>query len=180
MIINIASHNPVKVESVMELLSEHQVFEEMIFHPISVDSNISEQPLSLQETIQGAKNRAKNSFVNCDLSIGIESGLMQLPTDNETHVDVCICAIYDGSEFYLGQSSAFILPKIVTDLIFNQKLNLAQAMRQAGLTTKDNLGSEEGAIGIFTRGRLSRKGYTKQAILMALVPFENSPIFICQ
>jgi non-canonical (house-cleaning) NTP pyrophosphatase len=41
------------------------------------------------------------------------------------------------------------------------------------MTTNENIGSEEGAIGILTKGRMTRKEYTKQALRTALIHLET-------
>lgn len=121
------------------------------------NSQVSAQPKSLDETITGAMNRAKNVFSNCDYSIGLESGLMNVPNTKSGYMDVCVCAIYDGKEFHLGLSSAWEFPnKSVTELIVNQGLDMSQAINKAGLVNNPNIGLEEGAIGILTKGRLDR------------------------
>ena len=85
-----------------------------------------------------------------------------------------MCVIYDGREFHFGMSSGWEFPKkVVLDSIMNEGLDINEAMYKHGLTQKKNIGSEEGAISYFTRGRLDRKEYTKQALRMALIHLEN-------
>lgn len=83
-----------------------------------VSSEIAEQPLTEAETIQGAKNRAKNSFLaddSVDLAFGMEGGLSKI--DNIYHL-VCITAIYTkNNSYYLGISSKLPLPKTVSEKI---------------------------------------------------------------
>ena len=52
-------------------------------------------------------------------------------------------------------------------------LDLGQAMRLSGLTHKFEVGKEEGSIGVLTKGKVSRRDYTEQAIRMAFIPFQN-------
>ncbi len=98
---------------------------------------------------------------------------MQVPFSKTGHMDVCACAIYDGREFHLGLSSAWEFPdKKVLDYMLNDGLDMSQAINKAGLTKNPKVGSEEGAIGILTKGRLDRKEYTKQALRTALIHLE--------
>lgn len=76
-----------------------------------VSSSVSNQPKSLDETVRGAMNRALGSFVDCSYSFGIESGLMAVPNTKSGFMDVCVCAIYDGTEYHIGLSSAWEAPK---------------------------------------------------------------------
>ncbi len=131
----------------------------------------------MNETIQGAMNRATNAFSDCQYSFGLESGLMKVSHTKTGYMDFCACAIYDGKNHHLGLSSAFEYPLEVTQLVFKKGLDINQAFYKTGLTKDPKVGSAGGAIGILTKGRLLRKDYTKQAITMALIHLENKKIF---
>ena len=169
MIINIGSTNQVKVNALKETLVNYNKFKESKVLSLSVKSNVDEQPKSMDETIKGAINRAKASFKGCDLSFGIEDGLMEVPYTKSNYMNICVCAIYDGEEIHLGTSGLHEYPKEITELIFEKNYDLNQAFLEKGLTDKPRIGSEEGAIGIISKGILPRKEYTKQAIVMALI-----------
>ncbi len=77
--INVASKNPVKVGAVREIIRDYELLRDSSVSSYVADSGMSEQPRSLAETVQGAINRAKNAFNDCDYSFGIESGFMELP-----------------------------------------------------------------------------------------------------
>ena len=54
----------------------------------------------------------------------------------------------------------------------------SDAVRIAGLTDHVKLGNTEGGlIGLLTKGRVSRKEYTKQAIVNALIQLDNPDIY---
>jgi len=140
---------------------------------LEVSSEVNDQPKSLDETVKGAMSRAKNVFSDCDYGFGIESGLMAVPSTKTGHMDVCVCAIFDGKEYHLGLSSAWEAPKEVADYILNEGMDMNEAAYKAGLTRDLNVGSAEGLIGIVTKGRLTRKEYTKEAIRSALIHLEK-------
>ena len=171
----VGSTNQVKIEAVREALSEYGLDAEII--SVKASSDVSEQPKSLDETIKGAMNRAKNAFSNCTYSIGLESGLVPIPHTKTGYMDICACAIYDGKEFHLGMSSAFEYPREMTRLVFEENLDIDQAAFKTGLTKNPDVGSKEGVIGILTKGRLLRKDYTKQAVVTALIHLENPHLF---
>jgi inosine/xanthosine triphosphatase len=144
---------------------------------IETHSGVADQPKSLEETMRGAMNRAKGALKDCDYSIGLESGLMHVPLSKTGYMDVCVCAIYDGNEFYFGLSSAWEFPdKKILDMMLNEGLDMSQAINKAGLTNNTNVGSENGAIGILTKGRMGRKEYTKQALRTALIHLEPNDL----
>ena len=172
--IKVGTKNKAKVDSVIEIIEEYPHLKESIIEGVSIPSGVSDQPKSLEETINGAINRAKGIFMDCDYSIGIESGMMSVPMSKSGYMDVCVCAIYDGKECHLGLSSAWEFPDTsVTDLIMKEGLDMSQAINKAGMTKNEKIGSEEGAIGILTKGRMTRKEYTKQALRTALIHLET-------
>lgn len=175
--INIGSKNKQKVEAVKEILKEYPEFCDADISEKEAESEVSDQPKSLDETIKGAMNRAENAFVECDYSFGMESGLMKVPKTKTGYMDVTACAIYDGEVFHLGLSSAFEYPIEITEHILKNETNISDAFHEFGLTKSKSLGAEEGAIGILTKNRLNRKEYTKQAIRTALIHLENKHLY---
>ncbi len=174
--IKVASTNPQKIQAVKDLSLEYDFLKDSFIEGVSVPSGVSDQPKSLDETITGAKNRAKSAFEDCELSFGLESGLMNVPETKSGQMDVCVCAIYDGKEFHLGLSSAFEAPKRVTELMA-EGMNMSDACFEAGLTDDKNIGSSEGLIGLLTKNKITRLEYTKQAVATALIHLENRDLF---
>mgnify|MGYP001570777324 CR=1 FL=1 len=175
--INIASKNPIKIEAVRETLVSYPDLANYEIVGIETNSGVNEQPKSLEETVQGAISRAKAVFNGCIYSFGIESGLMAVPQTKTGSMDFCVCAIYDGKNYHLGLSCAFEFPTKVTQMIHEDGIDANEAFYRCGLTSNRKIGSSEGAIGMLTRGRMSRKDYTKQAIQMALIHLENRELY---
>jgi len=177
MIINVASQNQVKVDAVKELIKAYDFISQAEVRGLEVSSEVSEQPKSLEETISGAINRARAVFSRCSYSFGIEGGLMQVPQTKTGNMNICACAIYDGENYHLGLSCAFEFPPVVTRMIYREGIDANEAFFKSGLTENRRIGSSEGIIGMLTRGRMTRKDYTKQAIQMALIHLENSDLY---
>jgi inosine/xanthosine triphosphatase len=175
--INVGSKNKAKVEAVRESIKDYDLLRDAKVFEQNVSSEISEQPKSINETIKGAMNRAKNVFMNCDYSFGIEDGLMKVPYTKTDYMNICACVIYDGREYYVGLSSAFEYPHNVMKLVFEEGLDISQAFNKVGLTNNPQIGSAEGVIAILTKNRLLRKEYTKQSIIMAMIHLENAKLF---
>lgn len=172
----VASMNQVKLSAVEEVVADYAGFSSVKVRGVAVETSVRDQPLSLEEVVRGAKERAVRAFADCKLSIGLESGLMEIPVTDGEYMDICICSIYDGQRHHIGMSCGFRLPKEVTNLIVNEGLDLNQAMHRCGLTCNPTLGGAEGAIGLLTNGRICRKDYCKQAIITALISIENSSL----
>lgn len=171
--INVGSKNNIKIIAVRETISDYDSLSTAKVLGLNVSSEISKQPKSLDETILGSINRARNAFQDCDLSFGLEDGLMKVPYSNSDYMNICACVIYDGQNNHLGLSPAFEYSQDVTKLVINEGLDINQAFYRVGLTTNKKIGSAEGTIGFLTNGRLIRKEYTKQAIMMALIHLEK-------
>ena len=170
--INVASGNPVKVNAVREILQNypHLAGYKIVSFPVS--SDVSEQPKTLEETSQGAMNRAKKAFQNCDYSVGIESGFIDFPSARTGHMELSIGVIYDGENYFFGFSPAFECPLSVMEHV-NRGLDLNQACYAAGLSDNHQVGSEQGIVGILTKGRKTRMDYAKDALIMALMHLEE-------
>jgi inosine/xanthosine triphosphatase len=175
--INIGSKNIVKIESVREVICEYPDFSDSIIISVESQSGVSHQPKSMDETITGAINRSKGCFSECDYSFGIESGLMKVPYTKSGYMDFTCCAIFDGKNISLGLSPALEFPTKATKMMFDEDINITDALLKEGLTKNPELGSAEGALGVLTKGRVTRKDYTKQAIHMAMVHLENPGLY---
>lgn len=201
-IIVVGTTNPAKLAAVRELQAKwpllhghgsanipHTVMPEIV--GIAVESGVRAQPLSLEDTIEGAENRARAAYEHfcnpkimddrtslCDvLAIGIESGLMVAPVRYEggyllvrhRPMDVCACVLFDGNKSAVGLSGAWELPAEVADLALHKRADLNEAFHKLGYTEDLKIGNGAGVISLLSDGRLTRTEYTKQAIEMALV-----------
>lgn len=167
MIIRVGSLNPVKLGAIRAEMGER--FPEAVFEPVAADSGVSDQPIGLEETLRGARNRAENAFADCFLSVALESGLVEAPGSNTGYMNLTACAIFDGRQMYLGLGPAFELPGEVTRLVVEEGLELDPAVRRAGLTDNHRIGYAQGIIGILSGGRVTRLDYSRPAVSMALV-----------
>ncbi len=175
--IGIGSTNQVKVNAVKEVIADYEMFKYAEVVPVETSSGVSNQPLSLQETITGAKNRAKAAYAGNDYGVGLESGLFDVPDTKTGMMDTCVCAIYDGREFHIGLSSCFEYPIKVTEMVRKGTHDITQAFNEHKLSDDPKLGAADGAIGLLTKGRVKRIDYTKQAVVMALIHLENPELY---
>ncbi len=175
--INVGSSNEVKVEAVKEVIKDYPILLNAEVNGVAVEPGVSKQPMGIEEIVRGATNRAINAFHDCDYSVGIEDGLIEIPFTETGYMNISFCVIYDGKESYLGASSLFEYPVQVINLVMEEGLDINQAVHKCGLTNNPKIGSSVGAVGILTRYRLSRKEYTKQSITTALIRLENSNSF---
>ena len=175
--VTIGSKNKVKIDAVREMLADYPMFGGAEVEAVETASGVSAQPKNLEEIVRGAENRAKGAFKDCDYSFGIEGGFANVPRTKTGFMQFEVCVIYDGDNFHLGLSSGFEAPREVMRLILEEGLDLSKAANRVGLHPDENIGASIGIINPLTKGRLSRKEYTKEAIRMALIHLENAHLY---
>lgn len=170
----VASKNPVKINATLEAFQQVFQNEQLDIASISVPSEVSEQPMTSQETLDGARNRVRNAQKELpygDYWVGIEGGI------DETKDGMTAFAwVYILSKTRTGQSqtSTFYLPPRVTELI-HQGVELGHANDQ--VFGERNSKQKGGAVGSLTGGILGRTEYYVQAVVLALIPFLNPDIY---
>ncbi|HLC70741.1 MAG TPA: inosine/xanthosine triphosphatase [Candidatus Nanoarchaeia archaeon] len=175
MIIHVGSQNQVKVEAVKEVFVHYDLFSAAEVKGVKVSSEVSAQPLTLEETITGAKMRAVRAFPGSAYAVGLESGAHRIV--DERYMELTVCSIYDGKKHHLGYSSAFEIPPQMAKLLL-RGFTLERACVEAGLTQNQQIGKAGGSIQILSHGKLTRKEYTKQAIVTALFSLQNPQLYI--
>lgn len=142
----LGSLNKVKLEATQEVLKDYEVV------GIAVSSGVNVQPLTDDETILGAINRAKN-LPQDGLRIGLEAGV-QMQNDILFLVNWGVLIDNKDNIYYAG-GTRIPLDEFVKEGIFTEKKELADVMDEY-LHTKD-IRIKEGAIGYFTNSLVKRK-----------------------
>ena len=176
----VGSANAAKLEAVRSGLA--RFFPDFEVEGREVPSGVSEQPVGLDEIIQGARNRARRSFAqgNCDLSAGIEDGLVPMPFVPTGYVNLGCCALYDGQQEAYGFSSGFEYPPAcVAEATRFARVPIGEAFQRL---FEPRAGDPEpgpwaGNIGRLTGGVLSRADYGSHAVICALVRFLHPELY---
>lgn len=177
--IKVGSKNKLKIGAVMDAVN---LYPDLFPNPdiSGVDVTVEQfgHPKNLKETVEGAIERARSAFKDCELSFGLEGGLMEVPYSKTGFMEVGVCAIYDGKNIHLGLSPAYEWPKKINDLIISGQADASQAFRQVGFTEHEKLGAMEGGIaGVLTGGRMTRETQTRYSIITALVQLEKKEFY---
>ena len=177
--INVGSKNKTKIQAVADsVLLYPNLFPNAEVVGIDVNIELFGHPKNLQETVDGAVARAKQAFVDCDYSFGLEGGQMEVPHSKSGFMEVGACAVYDGKNICIGLSPAFEWPIEVTKYILDGKGDASKAFKELGLTEHDKLGAQDGGIaGFLSNGRMTREDFTKYGIIMALIQLEWPEIY---
>ena len=146
--IAIGTTNPTKVNAIQQVFGKNAKYT-----AISVDSQVSAQPFSDEETIEGAINRAKKSVskANSDIGIGLEGGVVV------TKYGLMLCnwgaLIHPDHPPIIAGGARILLPEVVAREVREGK-ELGVVMEE--YTLQRDVRKSEGAIGIFTSGHVNR------------------------
>lgn len=162
-----ATTNPAKIQAILQAFNE--IFGEGSCHieSVSVESGVPEQPFGSEETRAGARNRvanARRAQPNADFWVAIEAGIDEGSTFSWVVID-------DGSLRGEARSATLPLPPTILEKVLAGEA-LGPVMSQH--TGIDEIGRKEGAIGVFTAGKLTRSSVYHQAVVLALSPFHNA------
>ncbi|MEM4781459.1 MAG: inosine/xanthosine triphosphatase [Halalkalicoccus sp.] len=167
----VGSENPVKRRAT------ERVFATATVESRAVDSGVSEQPVGHPETIVGAKTRARSAFgPDVAFGVGLEGGVAEISsragdrpydevaTDVEGLFLIMWAAVTDGRRVEIGAGPSVRLPDPIAREIV--------AGRELGPVLDEHLGTDgiarrEGAIGVFTDGRVDREGALADAVACA-------------
>lgn len=161
-----ATTNPAKIQAI--LAAFEQIFGEGSCHidAISVDTGVPEQPFGSEETRAGARNRVANARAqrpDADFWVAIEAGI-----DNGSTFS---WVIIENTQLRGESRSATLpLPEVILEKVHEGE---ALGPVMSHYTGIDKIGRKEGAIGVFTKGALTRSSVYHQAVVLALSPFHN-------
>jgi inosine/xanthosine triphosphatase len=170
--VHVGSLNQTKIQAVKNLSSSYGFLKHAEILAINVPVEEFDHPKSIDETIAGAKYRANAAFTGCDLSVGIESGLIEASETETGFLETTACALYDGNRYAIGLSPSFEWPKSVLDRIL-AGMDGSQAFKDAGFTAHEKLGTAEGAIHTLTNRLMDRTKLNELAVTMALIQYQN-------
>ncbi|AXW86020.1 inosine/xanthosine triphosphatase [Lonsdalea britannica] len=159
--------NPAKINAVTLAFADVFGAENCRIEGVDVDSGVPQQPLGSTETRTGARNRvmmARQVRPEADFWVGVEAGI----EDNMTFAWMVVENATIRGE---SRSASLMLPEAVLQGIREGRELGDEMARLSGI---QNVKQKGGAIGVFTNGKLTRTSVYHQALLLALVPFQNT------
>ena len=168
----VASKNPVKADAVLGGFLSY--FSNVNVEKVEVESGVSDQPFSDEETRKGALTRAenaKNSFKDADFWVGIEGGIH--PEESGLTAFAWIVVLSEN-KYGEARTTTFQLPGKVAELI-SKGYELGHA--NDIVFKQSNSKQKHGAVGLLTRNQIDRTALYQQAVQLALIPFINSELF---
>lgn len=151
MLVSIGTKNKAKTAAIKNTMNNY--FELVEYIHLDVPSNVSEQPLSDEETRQGAINRALNSLnqTGADFNFGLEGGVRTI----DGMMYCCnwgALALKDGTVI-TSAGALFKLPeKIASEIRAGKELGPVMD----NYTNEKGIRHNKGAIGVFTANLVDR------------------------
>ncbi len=169
--ISVGSTNPVKLNATAEAFELINGEAEVI--KLDVDSEVSDQPSTDEEAIEGAKIRAEKSIKKGDYDFGV--GLEGSVADSKYGMFLTGWAYLINSESsYLGGGGRLLLPEPIAERVRGGE-ELGPVMDE--VTGKKEVKEGPGAIGIFTDGIITRQQAYRDAIIFALASYLNPELY---
>jgi inosine/xanthosine triphosphatase len=172
--IAIGSKNPFKIAATRQAFASIWPSEELEMVATTVPSGVSDQPLTTDETIRGAINRAKTVKVTLrpDFAVGIEAGLTKI--DDKWFVDGWVAVIDKNGKIGLGGSPAMeATPQVMKLIKSGHEIREACKM----IFGDSNVEQSQGYFGVMTGNFFTSTDGFCDAIIMALARFMRPEAF---
>ena len=141
---------------------------------ISVPSGVSDQPMSNEETLEGAETRVRNIkylYPDATYWVGIEGGIEKSEGGTEAFAWVVICSNEMKGK---SRTATFFLPAKVIELI-EGGMEMGEA--DDVVFGHSNSKQKNGAVGLLTDNVMDRTSYYTEAVVLALIPFKNIHLY---
>lgn len=172
--IAVGSLNPVKIEATK--LAFEKVWSSEVWTTTGYDvpSKVPDQPLSDEETIIGAKNRARAALerFQADYGVGIEGGLQHI---GDYWFDCgWVVVVSRAGDIGIGSSARIITPPKMMEKILAGK-ELGDVIDDFFETS--NARQLNGHFGLMTNNAITRTSGYVDGVIMALVRFLHPQLF---
>lgn len=146
------------------------------FETKPAESGVAETPMSIEETMRGARQRAEQVFAQDALlrtvSVGVEGGLFREHGSMFLQSWTCL---YDGNRTHFGSSGALEIPASLRSMVETEGLSLGAAIDR--FMSGADIRSRQGTYGALTNDIVTREDSFMAATTFALMPFLNSVVY---
>jgi len=170
----VGSQNPVKIKAVEAAFKAIWPDKKWEVLGIEVLSGVSRQRMSDEESIKGARNRAKQARekIQADYGVGLEGGLQKIE-DNYFDCGWAVVLDKENNEG-IGSTIRMIAPSRMIEMI-KQGKELGEV--DDILFNKSNSKQAEGHFGLMTNSAITRTNGYKDGVIAALSRFIHPDLF---
>lgn len=172
----VASQNPVKINATRsafeQMFPEETVFE---VEGVSVPSGVRDQPMTFEETLEGARNRVDNAqaaYPEADYWVGLEGGV-DLHGDDMAVSGWVVVRDQSGLEGKSMTNTIYLPSKIAKLVASGMELGEADDIVFGTTNSKQS----NGAVGILTGDVLKREEGFMIGVVGALIPHRNPTLY---
>lgn len=170
----VGSENPVKLNATQQAFNKF--YDEVEVISATVLSGINPFPMTQQETLKGAINRAEAAwlaFPHTTFAVGIESGVHQLL---DRYLVQAFAVVKQKTVIGFGASVAFeVSPSLIAFIEPSSDESKSTIDTVIG---RKNLFQNEGLVGVLTENRLTRTQILRDAVIAAFPRFHTPQHFI--
>ena len=175
----IGSTNPAKMKGTRLAFSRTLRVGPVVLKGVDTTALVRSQPLTLDETVEGAQERAVFALESArpDFGVGVEAGLVGLGDAwRDQFLNVQIAAVVDrAGHLSFGCSSGFPIPSMLVAKLKERHEELDRYTHE--LVGVAKVKEEHGIVYHLSRKRLSRVEMTEQCVSMALIPWLNRKVY---
>jgi inosine/xanthosine triphosphatase len=159
----LGSKNPVKVRATKKVM--RKIYRDVKIFPVKVDPGVGDNPMTEDETIEGAINRARRALekVDADLGIGMEGGMVK---KLDRYFLCGWCAVADKlDEITLSNAGYIEIPDVAVKKVLGGK-ELGDAMNE--IVRMKDVKKKMGTIGVLTNNLMNRERSWEIALIFAM------------
>jgi inosine/xanthosine triphosphatase len=181
-LVRAGSTNPPKLEGIRAALAAFTPGVRVL--GVDVPSGVPEQPVGFEEIVEGARGRAREAARSgaCELAVGYEDGLVEVPVHGGGFFNVGCAAVRRGDATWIGFSSGFAYPESCTRPAVAERAPIGGVFDALWRTRRGDARTAPSAlsvgnVGKLSAGALTRAEYTRHAVLCALVPLLHPDLY---
>jgi inosine/xanthosine triphosphatase len=171
--VGVGSTNPVKQLAVKDAFMACFPKDDIEDWSRSASSGVADQPMTLSETMLGARNRAlavMSHLPHMDFWVGLEGGVFVIDDVPQECGRICVLKAEPYGRVAMSESGTLSFPLgDSTYELLKQGKDLNEVMEM--LTGEPELGSQRGFYGYVTNDLISRQAAYTQAVVVAITFF---------
>ncbi len=148
---------------------------------LPVESGVDDHPIGFPMTVTGAQNRAQAAYNRLTrdagvpgpdqvlMGIGVESGFIDVDLSLLTLYNFDVCALFDGTHYFLGISPGFEYPRRLVHNIFHHRQPFQEARQY--ISAEADVERQQGIVGVIAGGLTDRPEMTRLCTRLAWIRY---------
>ncbi|KAJ3226856.1 hypothetical protein HK099_003968 [Clydaea vesicula] len=175
LLVVLGSTNPSKILSVKNSLEKIMKNYSLEVIGVKAPSGVRDQPMSDEETLKGAENRAKSvlaQYPHADFAMGIEGGISKI--GDVFLENGFVVVLSKNGEKGIGTSGSYQLSSKILNKI-NEGTELGDIVDE--LSGEESVKTKQGAMGLLTKNLITRDKAYETGIIFAFSKFYSDSVY---